>query len=131
MLTALAAIGTHLVNGEKSPFLPETPTPAPTDPPQPTTTKRRGRPPGSTAAPAVEAPTETPTPEPEKPVEESATTGKTYEELQAIIKPLVQAGRGTEVKKEIQKYGVAGLQQLAELPMHHDEFVKNIEALSL
>lgn len=72
--------------------------------------------------------------------EEPVTGGKTYEELQAIIAPVVRgnkekniAPQGPAVKALIQKYvgspdGV--LTQLATMPQHHAAFIADVEALT-
>lgn len=73
------------------------------------------------------------TPEPEKPEvteeapkEATTTTGKTYDELKAIIKPFVEDGQGAEVKKIIAKYAPS----LKEIdPKDHAAFEKDIAAL--
>lgn len=92
--------------------------------------KRKGRPPGSTnaAPPVVETPAE-----PEKPkLPEGA---KTLDELRALIKPLILATRGEEVKAVLNKFapkdhsGDYTLSLLSERPETHAEFVKEIEAL--
>jgi hypothetical protein len=62
--------------------------------------------------------------------EEEKPKGKTYEELQALIKPLVEAGQQAEVKKEITKYA-ENLKDLATKPEKHAAFIRDIEALSL
>lgn len=79
---------------------------------------------------------EKPAPEPEK-VEEPATpaqpesaeepTGKSYEELRALIKPLVEGGQGAEVKAVIGKYA-ASLKEIQ--PKDHAAFEKDLAALS-
>lgn len=79
---------------------------------------KRGRPAGSKNAPAAAAP------EPEKPV------GKTYEQLQALIKPLIEATRQPEVKAAIVKFAPT-LAELAKLPQHHAAFEQEIENMSL
>jgi len=89
--------------------------------------KKRGRPAAAPVAPtepeaeapAAPAPVATPAP--------AAPTGKTYEELRDLIKPLVEEGRGEEVKKVISKYGSS----LKEIDAkHHAAFEKDIAALS-
>lgn len=81
---------------------------------------RRGRPPGSTNAPKAAI-------EPEKP---APTGGKTYEELRALIEPLVKEGRNSEVKAILVKYA-PDLKTLATLPNHHKAFEADIDGLSL
>jgi hypothetical protein len=65
------------------------------------------------------------------PVEEkkpAEVEGKTYEQLRDLISPLVQDGKGEEVKKIIAKYGSS----LKDIPADkHAAFEKDIEALSL
>lgn len=81
----------------------------------------RGRPAATEAPAPVEQPA-TPAPEPAKPA------GLSYEELRELIRPLVEAGRGEEVKKEIAKYGSS----LKEIPADKTgAFKKDIEALLL
>tara|TARA_R110000868_G_scaffold102236_2_gene281565 strand:- start:222 stop:596 length:375 start_codon:yes stop_codon:yes gene_type:complete len=61
--------------------------------------------------------------------ETKAPEGKTYEEMREAIKPLVEEGRGEEVKKVIAKYSEGGLK---ELPVDKQgAFIKDIEALTL
>lgn len=84
---------------------------------------KRGRK-AAAAAPAQEpAPAETAQPDPAEP----EVTGKTYEELRALIKPLVEGGQGAEVKQVIQKYA-ASLKEIQ--PKDHAAFEKDIAALS-
>jgi len=119
-LLALAAFITTLANeGEAA----STETPAG----EPSTKPKRGRPPTSATPP----PTETPAAPaaPAKPEEPVTPAGKTYEELQAIIRPLVEAGQGADVKKVIAKYG-ENLKAVSEKPQHHAAFDKDIAALS-
>jgi hypothetical protein len=62
----------------------------------------------------------------EAPKEATTTTGKTYDELKAIIKPFVEDGQGAEVKKIIAKYAPS----LKEIdPKDHAAFEKDIAAL--
>lgn len=114
-LLALAAFITSLAN-EGSNDLTENP------PASEPTKGKRGRPPASATPPAEQTP----------PAEEPAVTGKTYEELQAIIRPVVEAGQGVDVKKVIKKYApeTGALKELATLPQHHATFEKDIAALS-
>lgn len=60
--------------------------------------------------------------------ETPAVTGKTYEELKAIIKPVVEAGQGAEVKAVIAKFA-ENLKALEGKPEHHEAFEKEIAAL--
>lgn len=119
--TALAAAATALVSGAN-------PAPSSTseaEPPQEEATaptRRRGRPPGSTTAPAETKPEPAAEPEAEKPV------GKTLDELRALIEPLVKSGQGDEVKKVISKYAP----KLSEIEAKdHAAFAKDIEALNM
>jgi len=93
--------------------------------------------PATPEAPAEPAPVKTRKPrEPkaEKPVEPEPTTteqpklnGKTYDDMKAVIEPLVKEGRGAEVKATIAKYSPT----LKEMdPAHYAAFEKDIEALS-
>lgn len=112
--------------------------------------KRRGRPPGSKNTPVV-APEETPEPElqPEAPavteadqevsmvpvptekLEASLPTGKTYEELKALIEKPVKEGHGAQVKQIIAKYVGPDevLKDLPKYPQHHAAFEKDLGAL--
>lgn len=73
--------------------------------------KRRGRPPGSTAAAA----------------EPAAPVGKTYEELKEIIRPVVEDGQQEAVKKLIVKHGGAVLKDIPA--QNHEAFTKDVQAL--
>lgn len=74
--------------------------------------KRRGRPPADSK-------------------EKDEPKGRSYEELQAIIKPLVEDSKGDEVKKVIAKHANGGnLKALVELPQNHAAFEKDIAALA-
>lgn len=105
-----------------------TPTPAP---------RSRGRP---RKEETVKEPEPEPEPEPETAAEEDTNTppakeeikGKTLDELKAIIKPAVEAGKGANVKAIIAKYAGEGkiLKDLAELPEHHEAFEKAVKALT-
>lgn len=108
--TALTAFITSLANGEE--VTATTETAAAGEAP----VKRRGRPPATEKPPETEQPAET-------------VTGKTYEELQALIRPLVEAGSGAEVKAVIAKYG-ENLKAVAGKPETHASFEKDITALS-
>lgn len=118
IIASIVAIAAELLNCETT--LAQAPTPASGDAePQPTK-PRRGRSPVNPTPPAEEtkAPAE-PTP--------AAGSGKTYEELRELIKPLVEEGRGEEVKKVISKY--AG--SLKEIEAKdHAAFEKDITALA-
>lgn len=57
------------------------------------------------------------------------TKAKTYEELKAMIEPLVKNAQGPDVKKVIAKYAV-NLQELATKPEHHAAFETDLAALS-
>lgn len=71
--------------------------------------------------PKAEKPVE---PEPE---EQKAAVTKTYDDMKAVIEPLVKEGRGAEVKATIAKYSPT----LKEMdPAHYAAFEKDIEALS-
>lgn len=87
-------------------------------------TPKRGRKPAAAATPAAEtAETATDVATPE------STAGKTYEELRALIGPLVKAGQGEDVKKVIAKYA-ANLKELETKPEHHASFEKDLAALA-
>lgn len=98
--------------------VPEEPTAA--ELPQPTT--RRGRGPAKTEPP--------PEPEKEKPAAgATAAGGKPESELRELIQPLVDAGRGAEVKKLITKHGGT---RLSDLPAAaHAAFIRDIEGLTI
>jgi hypothetical protein len=119
-LLALAAFITSLANGECG---EATETPSAGDAPA-ASGKRRGRPP-TTATPSA---TETAPPE-QTQTAEPTVTGKTYEELRAIIEGPVKDGKGPDVKAIIAKYAT-DLKTLATLPQHHAAFEKDMEALS-
>lgn len=80
--------------------------------------------------PPVETPTETTATDVATAEEPVATEGggKTYEELRAIIEPLVKGGQGEEVKKVIAKYSQAGLKGIEA--KHHAAFEKDIQGLA-
>lgn len=79
-------------------------------------------------APKAEKPAEKPA-EPETAAEEPAAEGKSYEELRALIEPLVKGGQGEDVKKVIAKYG-ENLKDIATKPGTHAAFEKDLAALS-
>lgn len=129
--TALAAAATALVSGETATPTNKRPEPSTDEAPQQEetpapTTRRRGRP--AAVAPAA---TEEATPEeeaPAKPAAPAKETGKTLDELRALIEPLVKAGQGDDVKKVITKYAA----KLSEIEAKdHNAFQKDIEALSM
>lgn len=99
----------------------------------PAPTKRKGRPPGSTnaAPPVTETPAEPAAPEPSAKPEGS----KTLDELRALIKPLILAKRGEEVKAVLNKFapkdhsGDYTLSLLSERPETHAAFCAEIEGL--
>lgn len=86
--------------------------------------KTRGK-----AAPTAEKPVEPAAETPAEPAEEPAAEGKTYEELRALIEPLVKGGQGEDVKKVISKYG-ANLKEVSTKPQTHAAFEKDLAALS-
>src|SRR4051812_47686870 len=71
----------------------------------------RGRPPGGGGA-----------------ADAGKATGKTYEELQAIIKPIIEAGNGPELKKVIVKYSPTGIKDLKV--EDQAAFLKDVDALA-
>jgi len=74
--------------------------------------------------PVVEKDAEEPAAE-EKP----ATTGKTYEDMKAVIEPLVKAGQGAAVKAVIAKHSPTG--KLVDMdPAKYADFEADIDALS-
>ena len=70
-----------------------------------------------------------------------AIKGMSYQDLQAVIQPLIKQVRGLEVKAVLNKYAPADfkvdennwytLQALSEHPEHHAAFVADIEALKM
>jgi len=59
--------------------------------------------------------------------DESKASGKTYDDMRAVIKPLVDEARGEEVKKVIAKYATS----LKEMdPKDYPAFEKDIAALT-
>jgi len=76
--------------------------------------------------PAAAAPAETAA-EPEAAAEGE---GKTYDELRALIAPVVKDGQGEEVKKIIKKYAGEGGSLKTLEAKHHAAFEKDIAALS-
>lgn len=78
------------------------------------------------AAAAAEKPAE---PEPGEISQEEPAGGKSYEDLRAMIEPLVKGGQGEDVKKVIAKYG-ANLKDIATKPETHAAFEKDLAALS-
>lgn len=89
-----------------------------------------GRPPAQATSEPVTATAEAPAAQPPAdPVVPTNGTAKTYEQLRAIIEPVVKNGQGEEVKKVIAKYA-PNLKELADLPQHHPAFEKDITALT-
>ncbi len=118
IIGAIAAIGAELLGETGNTPTPETVT---ADPPAGEAPKRRGRP--AAEKPAAETPApETPTPTP-------PVVGKTIDELRALYRPIVEEGRGDEVKAIMKKHGANSVAELA--PEKHADFIKDIEALSL
>lgn len=74
--------------------------------------------------------------EPEKPAEpepgDDEPKGKTYEELKALIEPLVKGGQGPDVKKLIAKYDPDGQPpSIKTMPAkNHAAFEKDLATLS-
>lgn len=85
-------------------------------PETPATPGRRGRKPAEPAAPPAE---------PETP----ATQGMTEAALRELIAPLVESGKGTEVKKLIAKHGGTKLNDLPAAA--HAAFARDVEALTI
>jgi hypothetical protein len=95
--------------------------------PAETPKKTRGK---AAAAPVAETPAEPAAPaEPTAPAEET-TEGKSYEDLKALIAPLVKEGKGEEVKKVIKKYAGEGGSLKTLEAKHHASFEKDIAALA-
>lgn len=118
LLNALAAE----YGGADSPQRTDTPEPGtPAEAPK----KTRGK----AAAPTAEKPAEPAAETPAEPSEEPAAEGKSYEELRALIEPLVKGGQGEDVKKVIAKYG-ANLKEVSTKPQTHAAFEKDLAALS-
>jgi outer membrane biosynthesis protein TonB len=136
VLTALAAEFGGALPPEGAPSEPTT-----AEPPAPAKPKKQK------AAPVVEEKPAEPAAETEKPAEPAAETekteekpaepeapvtgGKTYEELKALIEPLVKGGQGAEVKKLIAKYDPeSSPSSIKTMPAkNHAAFEKDIEAL--
>jgi hypothetical protein len=78
--------------------------------------------------PAAAAPAEPAAPEVPAEPQEQSTEGKSYEELRALIEPLVKGGQGEDVKKVIAKYSQTGLKGMEA--KHHAAFEKDIQALA-
>ena len=127
IILSAAAIGQELLSGTKLANPVETPTPQNENPvttEAPAPTKRRGRPPGAAAAPSVEPPPDAEK-QPELPVSDE---GISLDTMKDAIRPLIEAGRGEEVKSVRNKYGPS----LAEIPADkRAAFLADIEALSL
>lgn len=111
--TSIASTAHKLAGESPAEEIPGTETPAA----EPTTTKRRGRPTNTgPETPPVEAAKET-------------VAGKPESELRELIKPLVEDGRGEEVKKLIAKHGGT---KLSDLPAAaHAAFIRDIEGLTI
>jgi hypothetical protein len=123
-LARLLAAAGALLNAIATEYSGDTPDPAP---PAETPKTRKPRTP---AAPAAETPAEPTAPaEPAAPAEET-TEGKTYEDLKALIAPLVKDGQGEEVKKVIKKYAGEGGSLKTLESKHHASFEKDIQALA-
>lgn len=114
----LGSLAVELLGDESTPTTTETA-------PKATKPKKEKAAAAAPAEPAPAAPAETA--QPETPAEaESTEGGKTYEELRALIKPLVEGGQGAEVKQVIAKYGAS----LKDIPAkHHAAFEKDLAAL--
>lgn len=85
-------------------------------------------------APAAEKPAE-PAPAPaEEPAAPAAAedegTPKSYEELRAMIKPLVEGGQGADVKKVIAKYGTDLKDVSTKGAKVHADFERDLAALT-
>jgi hypothetical protein len=126
LLSAAGSVLTALASefNSEAPASPEsaaTPTPEPAKPVK----AKKEKP----AAPVVE---EKPA-EPETPAEsaeEPSASGKTYEDMKAVIAPLVQEGRGEEVKQVIRKHaGAEGTLKTMD-PKFYGAFEKDIQALT-
>jgi len=90
----------------------------------------------STPQPEKSAPEATEEPKPSgrgrkaaAPVEKEEPVGKTLADMQALIKPVIEAGNGVAVKAAISKYTDG---KLADMDAkHYPAFEKDIEALSM
>jgi len=132
-----------ILEGQPVPEIPEPAAPVSGDTPAP---KRRGRP-AANSAPTQPATDPAPDPQPEKAAEPKPEEKKkiegamTYQDLQAVIQPLIKQVRGLEVKAVLNKYAPPDfkvdennwytLQALSEHPEHHAAFVADIEALKM
>lgn len=96
-----------------------------TETPEPTVKRGRKSNSATPSAESTTAPAEvTITPEPTT----TEPQGKTYEELKALIKPLVEGGKGEAVKAIIKKYSPTGMKDMEA--KHHEAFEKELEELS-
>jgi hypothetical protein len=85
----------------------------------------------TTPPPVVETPaTPAPTEAAAEPEAAADGEGKTYDELRALIAPVVKDGQGEEVKKIIKKYAGEGGSLKTLEAKHHAAFEKDIAALS-
>jgi hypothetical protein len=90
---------------------------------------KRGK--AAATAPTVETPaTAAPAETAAEPETATEGEGKTYDELRALIAPVVKDGQGEEVKKIIKKYAGEGGSLKTLEAKHHAAFEKDIAALS-
>jgi hypothetical protein len=120
LLSAAGAVLSALA-AEYSGDIPETPEPETPAPKKP----RGGKAVAGAAGPTEPA---TATETVAEPAAAAEGEGKSYEELRALIAPLVKDGQGEEVKKIIAKYSDSGLKGMEA--KHQAAFEKDIAALS-
>jgi len=122
--TAIAAFANDLFEGQGD---------APDDNPETgEAPKRKGRPPGSAnKAPAevIEQATPQPAPAPAPAATVNPLGSKTFEEMRALIGPLVDAGKGADIKAIALRYSPEGLKGL---PLDKQAaFWRDVQALDI
>lgn len=109
------------LTGATPPDAPETP--------QPETPKTTRKPKAEKPAPVVETTTTATEAAAEEAAEETPTgNGKTYEDMRALIEPLVKNGQGADVKKIIAKYSPEGGLKAMDAK-HYAAFEKDLAAI--
>jgi hypothetical protein len=144
LATALATVATAVAASYSEGCTGTTALPEPEKPTEAAPEKpKRGRPAGSTNADKTPEPAKEPEParepepmkEPEPTKEPEKPEGAlTLEQLQALVKPVVEDGgepAKVAVKAAIAKYGVTNLSGLAGKPECHAAFAKDLEMLSM
>lgn len=113
-LLCIAAFAAAIVTTAKKLTEDSGDAPATETPEQPPATGRRGRAPKEKENPLAEEP---------------AAQGMTEAALRELIAPLVESGKGTEVKKLIAKHGGTKLNDLPAAA--HAAFARDVEALTI